>query len=181
MANDKVKELIEQLKNLDGNEYEAFLKELEVVDEAREDEEIKPETDENEGKEEDDMTKDEKQIAEAKEGIEEKGKDTQTEKDRIDESVAAQERADGDEDSQSAKDRVKESEGAEEADEEIAKHEADDEQKIPQMIREILREELKPIIAEAMKEFGISAGKAEKEASETEKNDLNKLESIYNS
>jgi hypothetical protein len=120
MENEKVKELIEQIKNLDGNEYEAFLKGLEVVDEAREDEEIKPETDENEGKEDDDMTENEKQIAKAEEDIEEKGKDTQTEKDRIDDSVAAQERADGDEDSQSAKDRVKESEAMEKLDKQKA-------------------------------------------------------------
>lgn len=69
------------------------------------------------------MTEDEKQIAKAKEDIAEKGADSQTEKDRIDESVAAQERADGDEDSQSAKDRVDESEGAKKADEERAKDE----------------------------------------------------------
>lgn len=69
------------------------------------------------------MTEDEKQGAEAKEDIAEKGADSQTEKDRIDESVGEQEKLDGDEDSQSAKDRVDESEGAEKADEE---HAADD-------------------------------------------------------
>lgn len=63
------------------------------------------------------MTKDEEQIAKAKEDISEKGKDSQTEKDRIDESVGEQERKDGNEDSQSAKDRVDESEGAKKADE----------------------------------------------------------------
>lgn len=66
------------------------------------------------------MTQDEKEIAKAKEDIAEKGADSQTEKDRIDESVAAQERAKGDEDSQSAKDRVDESEGAKKADEKRA-------------------------------------------------------------
>lgn len=66
------------------------------------------------------MTQDEKEIAKAKEDIAEKGADSQTEKDRVDESVAAQERAKGDEDSQSAKDRVDESEGAKKADEKRA-------------------------------------------------------------
>ena len=63
------------------------------------------------------MTKDEEQIAKAKEDISEKGPDSQTEKDRIDESVGEQEREDGNKDSQTAKDRVDESEGAKEADE----------------------------------------------------------------
>lgn len=66
------------------------------------------------------MTQDEKEIAKAKEDIAEKGADSQTEKDRVDESVAAQERAKGEEDSQSAKDRVDESEGAKKADEKRA-------------------------------------------------------------
>lgn len=69
------------------------------------------------------MTDDEKQIAKAKEDIAEKGADSQTEKDRVNESVAAQERADGDRDSQSAKGRVDESEGAKKADEERAEDE----------------------------------------------------------
>lgn len=179
MANEKVKALIEAIKNLDGNEYEEFLKKLEIVDETKEDEEIVPETDEDKGKEENEMTEDEKQIAKAKEDAKEKGKKvTEAE---IDESVGEQEHLDDDEDSQDAKDRVDESEGAKKADEEIAKHEAEDDKKIPNMIREILREELKPIIAEAMKEYGINAGKVENEASEPEKTELNKLESIYNS
>lgn len=72
------------------------------------------------------MTQDEKEIAKAKEDIAEKGADSQTEKDRIDESVAAQERAKGDEDSQSAKDRVDESEGAKKADEKRAEEKRED-------------------------------------------------------
>ena len=63
------------------------------------------------------MTKDEEQIAKAKEDIAKKGDDSQSEKDRIDESVGEQERKDGNENSQTAKDRVDESEGAEKADE----------------------------------------------------------------
>lgn len=71
-------------------------------------------------KEESEMTEDEKEIKEAKKDIAEKGKDSQTEKDRIDESVGEQERRSGDENSQNAKDRVDESEGAKKADEKRA-------------------------------------------------------------
>ena len=52
------------------------------------------------------MTEDEKQERKAEEDISEKGKDSQTEKDRIDESVGEQEKRDGDENSQDAKDRA---------------------------------------------------------------------------
>lgn len=79
------------------------------------------------------MTEDEKQIEKAKRDIAEEGKDSQTERDRIDESVGEQERRDGDEDSQDAKDRVDESEGAKKADEERAeekKEEREDDFKV---------------------------------------------------
>ena len=72
------------------------------------------------------MTEDEKQIAEAKKDIEKKGPDSQTEKDRIDESVGEQEKLDGNKDSQTAKDRVDESEGAKKADEKRAEEKKDD-------------------------------------------------------
>jgi hypothetical protein len=55
------------------------------------------------------------EIEKAEENIEAKGEDTQTEKDRIDESVAEQEKNEGDEDTQNAKDRVDEAEGEEKA------------------------------------------------------------------
>lgn len=58
------------------------------------------------------------QIEEAEENTEEKGEDSQTEKDRIDESVGEQEELDGDKDSQDADDRVDEAIGEEEAIEE---------------------------------------------------------------
>lgn len=51
------------------------------------------------------------QIEEAEKHIDEKGEDKQTEKDRIDESVAMQEKNEGDKDSQGAKDRVDEAMG----------------------------------------------------------------------
>lgn len=75
------------------------------------------------------MTQDEKEIKKAKEDVAEKGSDSQTEKDRIDESVGEQEKRDGDENSQNAKDRVDESEGTEKSDEKRAeekKEEYDD-------------------------------------------------------
>jgi len=79
------------------------------------------------------MTQDEKDIEKAERDVAEKGSDSQTEKDRVDESVGEQERRDGDENSQNAKDRVDESEGAEKADEERAeekKEEREDDLKV---------------------------------------------------
>lgn len=58
------------------------------------------------------------EVAEAKEDIADKGEDTQTEKDRVDESVAAQEEDTGTEDTQTAEDRVDEAEGEDKAKEE---------------------------------------------------------------
>lgn len=66
-------------------------------------------------------TKDEEQIAEAEEHIEESGEENgtkdQTEKDIEDESVGEQEHLDGNEDSQPAEERIAESEGEEAAEE----------------------------------------------------------------
>lgn len=76
-------------------------------------------------KEDSEMTEDEKQIAEAKKDISKKGPDSQTEKDRVDESVGEQEKLDGNKDSQTAKDRVDESEGTKKADEERAEEKKD--------------------------------------------------------
>lgn len=75
------------------------------------------------------MTEDEKEIKKAKDNVAEKGADSQTEQDRVDESVGEQEEHDGDENSQNAKDRVDESEGTEKSDEKRAeekKEEYDD-------------------------------------------------------
>lgn len=71
-------------------------------------------------KEDSAMTEDEKQEQKAKDGVAEKGADSQSEKDRIDKSVGEQEKKDGNEDSQSAKDRVDKSEGTKEYDEKKA-------------------------------------------------------------
>lgn len=74
---------------------------------------------------EDDETT-EQELDEARRDIREKGKDSQTDKGREDESVAAQERERGQEDSQDASDRIDESEGARRYDEEHRAHEADE-------------------------------------------------------
>lgn len=66
------------------------------------------------------------QVDEAKKDIEDKGDDSQSEKDRIDESVGEQENLDDDEDSQDAKDRVDESEGEENALEDKDKEKKED-------------------------------------------------------
>ena len=66
------------------------------------------------------------QVEEAKQNVEDKGEDSQSEKDRIDESVGEQEHLDDDEDSQDAKDRVDESEGEEKALDEDKADNADD-------------------------------------------------------
>ena len=75
------------------------------------------------------MTVDEKEKKKAEDNIEAKDKQSeQSEKDRIDESVAEQEKHDGNEDSQTAKDRLDESDGekkADDADNTPAKEEAD--------------------------------------------------------
>lgn len=68
------------------------------------------------------------QVDEAKKDIEDKGDDSQSDKDRIDESVGEQEHLDGDEDSQDAKDRVDESEGEKKALDEDKADNADDAQ-----------------------------------------------------
>lgn len=68
-------------------------------------------------KEDNKMTLDEEEIKKAKKDIAEKGSDTQTEKDREDESVGEQEKDSGNENSQNAKDRIDESEGTKKADE----------------------------------------------------------------
>lgn len=71
-------------------------------------------------KEEEKMTTDEREIKKAEERIKERGADSQTERGREDESVAAQERASGNENSQTANERISESEGTRRYDEERA-------------------------------------------------------------
>lgn len=68
-------------------------------------------------------TEDEKDVEEVKENIAEKGDDSQSEKDRVDESVGGQEKLDDTEDTQSAEDRVDESEGTKETESEVTDNE----------------------------------------------------------
>lgn len=124
------------------------------------------------------MTKDEEQIAKAKEDITEKGEDSQTEKDRIDESVGEQEREDGNENSQSAKDRVDESEGAEKADEkkDEEKDNAEDEKKY------VSREEFDALVAkiDGLIEQMQDAGKRPEREDEEREAKLNRVMGLYN-
>ena len=83
------------------------------------------------------------QIESAAEHIAEKGADEQSVKDRIDESVAAQERAEGDEDKQSAKDRVDEAIGEDEHIAEEAEEKAAESAYDPRPDIAAIREELK--------------------------------------
>lgn len=130
------------------------------------------------------MTKDEQQIAEAKKDIAEKGPDSQTDKDRIDESVGEQEHLDGNKDSQSAKDRVDESEGAKKADEERAEERAksnDDalSEKIVAMINSTVEGAVSRAVAEAMTKALDTMGREPVKASDAEADNLRKLEGIY--
>ena len=92
--NERAKELLEEIEALPEEEQNRLWEELEN---SKDDSKDESET--------------EKQIDKAEEDIAEKGADSQTEKDRIDESVGEQEKEDGNKDSQDAKDRVDESFG----------------------------------------------------------------------
>ena len=91
---DRLDEILDEISRLPEEKQEAIWKKY---DDSEDDSKGKPDTEE--------------QIEKAEEDIAEKGADSQTEKDRIDESVGEQEKLEGDEDSQDAKDRVDESLG----------------------------------------------------------------------
>ena len=123
------------------------------------------------------MTEDEKQEAKAKENIAEKGPDSQTEKDRIDESVGEQEHLDGNEDSQSAKDRVDESEGAKKADDARGEENHDGlSEKIIARINSAVEEAVAKAVAAAMDKALDDMGKTPEQA---DKAVSNELEGIY--
>ena len=131
-----------------------------------------------------DMTKDEEQIEKAKADVEEKGDDSQTEKDRVDESVGEQERKDGDEDSQTAKDRVDESEGTKKADEERAEDEGEKgndalSEKIVAMINTTVEAAVSKAVAAAMAKALDDMGRKPEEVSDAEADALTKVEGIY--
>ena len=101
---ERLDELLGEIDSLPEEEQSKVWAHLDqAIGDEDKDEESKPDTSE--------------EIEKAEEDVAEKGEDSQTEQDRIDESVAAQEEADGEEDSQDAKDRVDEAEGEERADE----------------------------------------------------------------
>lgn len=127
------------------------------------------------------MTENEKQEQKAKENVAAKGADSQSEKDRIDESVGEQEKKDGNEDSQSAKDRVDESEGTKEYDEKKAeekREQAHDDlsEKIMARIDSKIEEAVTKAVAEAMAKALDNAGR---KAEQAEPSEAKELESIY--
>ena len=113
----------------------------------------------------------EEQIKKAEQDIREKGADEQTEKDRIDESVAAQEREEGDKDSQDAKDRVDESEGAKRADEKRDREE-DREERHAARLEEAISRALAPLLERIEK--------LERSPREVEKGTADKLSALAN-
>lgn len=116
------------------------------------------------------------QIEEAEENIDKKGKDSQTEQDRIDESVGEQEELDGDKDSQDAKDRVDEAEG-EEKEQESKK--SLDKDEIIALLDEILPDKVKEILK--AHETEESDRESKDDVDKVTNADLTKVESIYNS
>lgn len=131
------------------------------------------------------MTQDEKEIKKAEKDVAEKGKDSQTEKDRVDESVGEQEKRSGNENSQNAKDRVDESEGTKKADEERAAEKKESEGKDDK--REDLDEKLERFADTLVEKLGAWLAKhADKEerssskASSKDAEELKKIESLYN-
>ena len=115
----------------------------------------------------------EEQIKKAEQDIREKGADEQTEKDRIDESVVAQERKEGDEDSQDAKDRVDESEGTKRADEKRDGEEDEDrEERHAARLEEAISRALAPLLERIEK--------LERSPREVEKGTADKLSALAN-
>lgn len=100
---ERLDELLAEIDGLPDEEQEKVWAHFDQATGEDKDESGKPDTSE--------------EIEKAEEDIAEKGEDSQTEQDRVDESVAAQEEEHGQKDSQDAKDRVDEAEGEEKADE----------------------------------------------------------------
>lgn len=98
---ERLDELLAEIDGLPDEEQEKVWAHFDQATGEDKDESGKPDTSE--------------EIEKAEEDIAEKGADSQTEQDRVDESVAAQEEEHGQEDSQDAKDRVDEAEGEEKA------------------------------------------------------------------
>lgn len=132
------------------------------------------------------MTKNEEQIEKAKKDVAEKGPDSQTEKDRVDESVGEQEKQNGNENTQNAKDRVDESEGTKKADEKPAE-EKKEETKDDGLSEKIMTAINSAVTAAVEKAVGAAVDKAfsamdrhPQKASDSETEELRKIENIYN-
>lgn len=124
-------------------------------------------------------TADEKEIKKAELDIDDKGKDTQTRRDREDESVAAQERDKGDEDSQTAKDRIDESRGTKRADEERDKN-VDSDSKEHRDAKEDARqieEHMRPILEE-LKNLNARIDSLERKPSKASDSEADKLKEL---
>jgi len=127
----------------------------------------------NRRKEEKEMPEIKKDIEEAKENIENKGPDSQSETDRVDESVAEKIKDDGDEDSQDAKDRVDESEGEEKTKEEKPEDEGKASE-VPSESKDVSGDGLRAMIREVMTEvIGEEIKKALTEMSTPDKSEKN--------
>lgn len=123
------------------------------------------------------MTEDEKQEAKAKENIAEKGSDSQTKKDSIDERVGEQDHLDGNTDSQSAKDRLDEPEGAKKADDARGEENHDElSEKIVARINSAVEEAVSKAVAAAMAKALDDMGRTPEQA---DKAVSNELEGIY--
>lgn len=122
-------------------------------------------------KEEQEMSEIKKDIDEAKDKIEEKGKDTQTEKDRVDESVGEQIKDDKDENTQTAKDRVDESEGAEKKDEDAKVEEKPEPEKPSDsdVLKEMIRNVVAEVVAAEVKAAFAEMAKNDKSGRESHK------------
>lgn len=132
------------------------------------------------------MTEDEKQIEKAKEDVAEKGADSQTEKDRVDESVGEQEKRSGNENSQNAKDRVDESEATKKADEERAEEKREEKgdelsEKILSAVNSAVEKAVGAAVEKAVsRAFENMQDRQATKASPEEEKGLKQIENIYN-
>ena len=112
-ADELLKRLVGMMDEMSDEEYDAFVgRNSNLFGEIAEAADDAPEkTEETKTEDEDGKPDTSEEIKKAEEDIAKKGPDSQSVKDRVDESVAAQEEEHGQEDSQDAKDRVDEAEG----------------------------------------------------------------------
>ena len=136
-ADELLKRLVGMMDEMSDEEYDAFVgRNSNLFGEIAEAADAAPEkTEETNTEDEDGKPDTSEEIEKAEEDIAEKGPDSQSVKDRVDESVAAQEEEHGQEDSQDAKDRVDEAEGEEKA--EAASHDGEEEQAEQDVLKQL--------------------------------------------